>query len=405
LNRGVLEGVRIVDFTWAWAGPYGTLLLSMLGAEVIKIESSKRPDHTRVRSLKAGRMDTSSPDHSTIFADLNYNKLGITLNLSRPEAIKLAKRLIAVSDVVVENFRPGVLKRLGLGYEVVKKLKPDIIMLSSSALGGFGPQRNYTGYAPTFAALGGLTHITGYADGEPKTLMGSVDLRSATATAFAILAALNHRATTGEGQYIDLSSRESVAVLIGDVLMDYAMNGRSQGRMGNDDGISAPHNCYRCQGEDKWVSIAVTTEEEWQAFRRAIGDPEWAKDEKFADGFRRWQNRAELDRHVAEWTRERTHYEVTEILQAAGVAAIPSFNGEELYTGPHLKERSCWVQIEHPVIGRRTTLGPPWNLSATPGKVYRHAPLLGQHNDLVFGELLGLSDDEIEHLRKDGVMV
>lgn len=403
MQRTPLQGIRIADFTWAWAGPYGTMLLALMGAEVIKIESRKRPDHSRMRSLATGPT-MGGPDQATIFQDINLNKMSITLDLSKPEAVAVVKRLVRICDVVAENFRPGVMGRLGLGYGALREVKPDIIMLSSSALGGTGPERHYVGYAPTFATLGGQAYLTGFPDGPPIPLMGSTDLRSATTTAFAILAAIYHRAVTGEGQHIDLASRETMSVLIGEAILDYTMNRRVPFRQGNRDEIMAPHNCYPCRGEKKWVSIAVATEEEWQALCHAMGDPPWTREERFCDSYRRWTNQEELDELVADWTRNYTPYEVMEMLQRVGVAAFPSFRGYELFSDPHLEQRGIDDEVEHPVIGKRKVLSPPWRLSLTPARISRSGPLLGEHNRYVLGELLGMPEDEIETLEREGVL-
>lgn len=398
----LLEGIRILDFTWAWAGPYGTQLLAFMGAEVIKVESRRRLDHTRVRSLMGGAF-ASGPDESPIFNDLNLNKLSVTLNLSHRKAVELAKGLVRISDVVAQNMRPGVMEKLGLGYDDLKAVKPDIIMLSSSAVGGTGPERFYTGYAPNFAALSGLAHISGHRHGPPLPLSGSVDNRVATTSAFAILAALYHRERTGEGQLIDLSSAEALSVLMGEVLLDYEMNGRSQERTGNLDPMMAPHNCYPCQ-DGKWVTIAVGSEEEWQALLKAMGEPAWACDQRFADAFLRRKNQEALDEFVSQWTQCRTPQEVTEALQAVGVAAFPVLDGPALVTDPHLAERGLLVDIEHPRLGPRKVVSPPWRFSQTPAEVTHPSPLLGQHNDYVLKELLGLSDDEISELVEEEVV-
>ncbi len=398
-----MEGVRVADFTWAWAGPYATMLLSLMGAQVIKVESRARLDHSRMRSLAAGPVP-GGPDEAPFFNDLNLGKLSVTLNLTHPKAVALARRLIALCDVVADNMRPGAMERLGLGYPALREVKPDIIVLSASACGAKGPERSYAGYAPTFGGLGGLAYITGYPDGLPGTLMGSVDLRSAVSASFAVMAALCHRRRTGQGQLIDFSSQEAISVLMGEVILDYTMNGRVQSRMGNQQDALAPHNCYRCRGEDKWVSIAVTTEEEWRALCRAVGRPEWIDDERFSDGYRRWQHREELDRLISDWTGQRTHYEVMETMQKAGVAAAPSFNSQELFTDPHSRERDIFQQVEHPRIGKRWVVGPPWRMSATPPRVPGPGPLLGQHNGYVLGELLGLSPQEIAGLQGEGAI-
>jgi len=403
MRGSALEGVRVADFCWLWAGAYATGLLALLGAEVIKIESMARVDPTRQMTLTIGKA-FEGVDYSPIFNSFNLNKLSVTLNLKQPKAVELAKRIIQVSDVVSQNMRPGAMEKIGLSYEVLKRIKPDIIMLSSSSFGTEGPLRRYGGYAPSFAAYSGLTHLTGYSDGEPNPMTGSTDLMSATTSAFAIIAALNHWQHTGQGQHIDLSSVESLSVFTGDALMEYLMNGRIQSRRGNQDRIMAPHNCYRCRGDDKWVSIAVSTDEEWQAFCDATGHPEWTEDERFADAYVRWKNQEELDRLVGEWAINYTHYEVTEILQKAGVAAMPSFSNEEILSDAHFKARNSAVEVEHPAMGKQVVLAPQWRFSKTPAKVTKASPLMGEHDEYVFGELLGMSSAEIKHLMDDEII-
>jgi benzylsuccinate CoA-transferase BbsF subunit len=398
-----LDGVRIADFCWLWAGAYATGLLALLGAEVIKIESMARPDPSRKMTLTIGQA-FEGVEHSPVFNSINLNKLSVRLNLKQPAAVELAKKIVQISDVASENMRPGAMDSIGLGYDVLKEVKPDIIMLSSSAFGAEGPLRRYGGYAPSFACYSGLAHLTGYSDGPPNPMTGSTDLMSATTSAFAIMAALNHRQHTGQGQHIDMASVESLAVFTGDALMEYIMNGRVQSRNGNHDRIMAPHNCYRCRGDDKWVSIAVATDEEWQAFCNAAGHPEWASDERFADAYSRWKNERELNDLIGEWTVNYTHYEVTEILQKAGVAAMPSFSNEEIFSDPHFKARELAVEVEHPSMGKQVVLGPPWRLSETPARVTKSAPTIGENNEYVFGELLGMSGKEIARLIEEEII-
>ena len=398
-----LDGIRIVDFTWAWAGPYATLLLALLGAEVIKVESRKRLDHTRLRSLMTGPT-MGGPDQSTVFNDINLNKLSLTLDLTRPRAIEIAKELVKKADVVIQNMRPGVMDRLGLGYETLREVKPDIIMLSSSALGSTGPERTYAGYAPTFAAMSGMAYITGYPDSQPSTLSGAIDTRVGTTSAFAILAALIYRQRTGKGQNIDLSSSEAISCLMGEALLDYSMNRRVKERNGNDDDVMAPHGCYPCQGENRWVTVAISTEDEWQSLCKAMGSLNCTGDSRFADAPSRRQNREELNRLISEWTIKHTDYEVTGILQGAGVAAIPTLSGDMVSKDPHIKERDLFNEIEHAELGKRLVVGPPWRLSATPARVRRPAPLLGEHNQYVLGELLGMAQSEIDRLIEEQVV-
>ena len=403
MNSDALKGIRVADFSWVWAGPLATLLLSFMGAEVIKIESRKRIDQTRHGSITTGD-SFSNFDASPIFNNANLNKKGVTIDLSRPEGAELAKRIVAVSDVAIENMRAGVMDKLGLGYKDLVKVKTDIIMLSSSAFGSSGPYREYAGFAPIFAAFGGLAHLTGYEDGPPNTMSGVMDLRIGTASAFAILAALLHRQKTGEGQYIDVSSAECISVLIGPQLMEYTMNKRSPFRSGNQDSIMAPHNCYRCKGNDKWISIAVATVEEWNALCRAMGNPSWTGEEDFSDGFNRWKNRTKLDEHIGKWTINYTHYEVMELLQRAGVAAMPSFSAEEILSDPHVKARGVINEVEHPVLGKKVVINPSWKHSETPARIHKASPLLGENNEHVFGDLLGMSKEEIKKLEEEQVI-
>jgi len=403
MNEGPLKGVRLTEFTSAWAGPYAACLLGFLGAEIIKVESRVRLDHSRKLSFSTGKQ-FSGPDESEVFNNINLNKKSITLNLKSPRAIDLAKKVVAVSDAVMENMRPGVMPRLGLGYEALREIKPDLIYLSSSACGQKGPEREYVGYAPTFAALGGVSYITGYEDWPPSNFMGAIDLRSATTAAASILAALVQKQRTAKGQYVDMASQESIAVLIGDVILDYVMNQRIQTRRGNKGYRIAPHNCYRCAGDDKWISIAVATNQEWEGLCSAMGRPDLSEDQRFAVPEDRYKNQDELDRMISDWTGDKESYELMKQLQEAGVAAAPTLSSEGLFKDPHIRDRGVFRQVEHPVIGKDWVIAPPWRLSETPAQINRHAPLLGEHNEYVFGELLGMSARKIERLKQEKVI-
>jgi benzylsuccinate CoA-transferase BbsF subunit len=401
-----LQGVRVLDFTWVWAGPYATLLLAMLGAEVIKIESERRSDLMRravVWPLFAPRPLEIPLNQGMSFNSINMNKLGVTLDLERSEGIDLVRRLVRMSDVVIENMRPGTMERMGLGYEDLRKVNPKIIMLSSSARGASGPESHYAGYATVHHAVGGASYVTGYPDGPPSTTLGDVDLMNATAAAFAVIAALHYRAEAGEGQFIDYSQCEGVSSVIGEVLLDYEMNGRSPGRQGNADKLIAPHNVYRCWGVDRWVAIVAETDEEFGALAEVIGRPELATDPRFASADARKENEAELDRIISEWTRARDRDFVADALAQAGIAAAPSRDAQDLFHDPHLRARGAFVEIDHPELGSRWLVGPPWKMSGCEVEA-RHAPLLGEHNDYVFRELLGMSDAELAKLQREGVM-
>ncbi len=399
MDRMLLGGIRICDFCWIWAGPTCTRLLAYLGAEVIKVESWGRLDPERSVVPKSGQ-EPPPPNQNVAFNCLNVNKLGITLNLRHPKAVDLVKQIVNVSDVVTNNFAAGVLDRLGLGYQDLREIRPDIIMLSMSGFGDTGPYRDYRGMAATFEALSGLTDMSGYSDGPPMRsgITPHMDVANGFMGAVAALVALNHRKRSGEGQFIDLSQWEVASSLVGEAFLDFAMNQRNPSRQGNRDAVRAPHNCYPCAGEDKWVSIAIATEEEWQGFCQAIGSPNWTRQKKFSDALSRCQNQGEMDRLIAEWTRQHTHYEVMGILQKAGVAAAPSFNYGELVSDPHVRERGCFTEVEHPETGKTTQPVPPWRLSATPARITRPAPLVGEHNERVFLELLGIPLEEFASL-------
>jgi len=400
-RSGPLAGIRVADFTWAWAGPQGSLLLAMLGAEVIKIESRARLDHSRVHTLTAGSL-RGGIDESPVFNDLNLGKRSLTLNLKKTRARDLVKQLVPHCDVVLQNMRPGVLDKMGLGYPQLSQIKPDLIMLSSSAVGATGPERTYTGYAPTFACLSGIVDISGHPDEPPIALSGSVDLRVGTASAFAVLAALIHRQRTGEGQDIDLSSTEVMSSMMGEAFVGYALNGRLPQRVGNRSATGAPQGCYRClesNGDPQWVSIAVATDSHWQALKSVIADPRL---DRFTNTASRLAAHDELDVIIDEWTSQRPRSEAVRQLQAAGVPAAVVHSGRSLASDPHLAERGIFESVAHPLLGSVTVVGPPWKLqgAAIPGP----APLLGQHNDYVLGEILGLEDDEIRALVDDEIV-
>lgn len=406
-----IEGYRVVDFGWVLAGPVTGHILADMGAEVIKVESRRRLDASRRgRPITGERTEMGDrgeePDLIPLFHNINRNKLSITVDITHPKGPPLLKELIKRSDAVLENFPPAVMRRYGLHYEALREVKPDIVMISLSTAGQSGPLADLRAYAPAVTSLGGLEALVGY-PGERILGMMGLNFSDPTAgliSAFALLVGLYYRQRTGKGQYIDLSQMEAIACLAGEAIMDYTMNGRVMRPRGNHHPSMAPHGNYPCQGDDKWVSIAVGSEEEWQAFRRALGDPPWAQDERFADAYRRLNNREALDKFVAAWTREHSPYEVTDILQKAGVAAMPVMGIEEQFSDPHYQARGVYVDVEHPIIGAEIIYGLPWKLSDTPGAIRGPAPNLGQHNDYVFREILGLSSEEIARLTEEGVI-
>lgn len=401
--QNALKGIRVADFSWIWAGPYAASLLAYMGAEVIKIESRSRIDQTRKGTI----MDTDNFDglnYSPTFNNANLNKKGVSLDISTPEGSTLAKKIVAECDIVISNMRPGKMEKLGLGYEDLKKVKPDIIMIESSGFGGTGPYRAYAGFAPIFASFGGLAYVTGYEDGEPNVMSGVQDLRIGTLSAFITLTALVHRQKTGEGQYIDLSSSECMSTLIGPELMEYTMNGRNARRNGNQDAIMAPHNVYRCKGDDKWISVAVGTNAEWKALYVAMGNPEWCRKAEYEDAFGRHADRHQIDKKIGEWTVNFEPEELMEKLQAVGVAAMPSFDAEEILTNPHTKARGLFTTVQHPKIGDQVVMGPAWKLSETPARITKAGPLMGENNEEIFCGLLKMPKDRFEKLKEEKII-
>ena len=392
-----LSGVRVLDFTWNLAGPYCSLQLALLGAEVIKVETASNLDGMR-RGQYAIDLD---PDASPTFNSVNLNKLGLQLNLKRAGGVETIESLAAVSDVLVENFRTGVLDRMGIGYESLRRHNPTIIVASSSAFGGSGPESAYPGYASVFNASGGLGSLTGYEDGPPVELRDSIDLRVGAALAYAVLCALWHRERTGEGQYIDLSSVEAIAALAGSSVFEHLITGAVPTRVGNRDARRAPHGLYRCRGDD-WIAISVGSDAEFRALCGVMGKSGLAGDSRFADGYRRLRHAAELDGAVEGWTRRRAVGPLTGSLQRAGVAAYPAASGEMLLNDAHVRARGAWREVEHPKMGRRAVQGLAWRSTPDGTPEARPAPLLGEHNGYILGGVLGLSSGAIDALTETG---
>lgn len=393
-----LANIRVADFTHMVAGPYGTMQLAYFGAEVIKIESRARPDTWRIRE---GNKDVEA---SLPFADHNRNKLSVTANLKTQEGREIARRIIARSDVVVENFSVGVMGRLGLGYEELKALKPDIIMIRLQGLGTTGPRKNYVTWGPSLMPFSGMTWLWNHPDGgAPVGSQTSYpDYIVSIHMAFALMAALHRRADTGEGQLIDIAQGEVTASLVGPALLDALVNGRAAEPAGNSGRANAPHGCYPCRGEDAWCVVAVADDEEWQRFCEATENTAVARDDRFATAASRLVHVEALDEIVSGWTRKRTPREVMETLQARGVTAGMVCDGTTLVHDPHLRARSSVVAHEHPRQGQLTLPGIVTKLSETPGEIRRHAPLLGQDTYAVLTGLLGMTDEQIRGLEDAG---
>ena len=404
----VLDGVRIIDLTMVYAGPMATRMLADLGAEVIKIESASRCDvFTRANVYPENEPGEQPWNRGGFFHTLNAGKLGISLNLGTERGREIFKRLVGISDAVVENFSPRVMENWGLTYEELRKVKPDIVMIRMSGLGHSGPLRDFYAYMPGMEAMSGLAYITGHPDGPPLT-SGSVygDWVLGAAGAAALLIALYVRQVTGKGQCVEVTGREAIMSHIGEILMGCILNGTDRTRMGNAHFTAAPHGCYRCKGDDQWVTIAVTNDEQWESFRQAIGNPDWTSQEKFSDALSRWKNHQELDKLVEEWTSKHERDEVMAVLQEAGVPSGAVLNMRELYLNPHLAQRGLFEVIDHGAgIGKRPVLKQmPAKFTEIEEFVPRRAPQFAEHNEYVFCKLLGMPERELRKLEEAGVI-
>src|SRR5579875_29892 len=389
-----LRGVRVLDCSWAWAGPHCAIQLADMGAEVIKLESRFRLDSAR----SGGPFPSGVPidvNGSLRFTIYNRNKAGITLNLRHADGLALAQRLITICDVFIENFAPGVIDRLGLGYETLRELRPDIIMISLSGFGQSGPKRDYVAYGYTIDAAAGLSEMTGYRDGGPQAMgLPYPDPVGGLAGAIAVLAALRYRLRTGEGQYIDLSEAESLLTCLTEGYALLAATGEDPPRLGNADRLWHPSGVYPCL-EGRWLALAVENDAQWQALLHEMGSSgtPLARPE-LAHAAGRIAARDEIDTHLSAWTAPQEVDALAERLQRAGVPAAPAQNAEQVFHDPHLRARGFWQMIEHPGYGPRPVYAAPYRFGTEPLPIRRAAPRVGEDNELVLRDLLGLSAEQ-----------
>ena len=376
-NQPVLKDITILDFSWVLAGPYATRILADFGAEVLKVQPLlPREDED---AFTRGFENT-----------WNRNKRGITLNLAKPDGVALAKKLVASSDAVVENFSPRVMANWGLDYENLRKIKPDVIMLSLSAMGATGPLKDYTAFGPTVQAFSGLTHLTAYPDGPPLGAgTAHADHVAALFACLALLGALENRRRTGEGQHIDISQVEAMASLLGDAFIPPEE--------------AAFRGVYKCQGDDRWCAVSISTNAEWRGFRKALDNPPWASEKRLATPASRLKNKKALDVLIGEWMQKHTPEEAMTILQEQGIAAGAVRSARDLAKDPQLKARRFFVELNHPELGQTISDANPIRLSETKPR-YRPTPLPGQDNDYVYGQLLGLTKDEMNKLKEAGII-
>lgn len=393
-----LQGLRVANFGWVWAGPVVGQTLNFLGAEVYKVESNVRVDMTRTLPPFGG--GESGPNRSLSNHACWAGNGSVTIDFKSEEGLALARQLIMESDVVIENFGPGVMDKIGLGYEEMKKHKADLVMLSMQGAGAYGPLMNTRTYGLSLTSLTGLDSLNGYVDGPPLPVENAYsDPFTGIFGAFAVVSALNHRDETGTGQYIDFSQQEAVMQMVGPAFMDYAMNGRVAGPIGNKHprAIAAPHGVFPCAGDDRWISIAVEEESEWQALVAAMGSPHWAESPEFISLQGRLEHIEMLHEQMALYTQDRDDRELAAKLQAVGVAAAPVLNVGDLLHDPHFKARNTFIEVDHPLGFRETIYGSYVKLSHSPVTV-KPGPVIGQDNEYVFRKVLGLSVDRYNQL-------
>ena len=405
---GPLEGVRIIEMGQLIAIPFAMKMLADMGAQVIRLESVARLESYRSDSVYQNDISGEFWNKGANFYEQNRNKLGVTLDLSKPEGLQVLRNLVSIADVFSENFTPRVIKNFGLEYGDLRKIKPDIIMVSSTGYGFYGPWSNFGATGPATEGAAGLAYQTGYLGGGP--VMAEIpytDYTSGEHTVFAVMAALMHRLRTGQGQFVDISQTQATSSTIPEVLMDFSANGRSGQRFGNQDTVMSPHGCYPCRGDDRWITIAVATDEEWQAVCRVLGQNGWAADPRFNDSFSRWKNRDELDALIGTVTSTWDAHELMHALQKDGVAAGAVLDSKDLLFDPHLGQRNFYEVVTHhestgipplPYAGR------PWKLSKTPAVNSQPAPLMGEHNNLVLSGLLGKTAEEMAELEEAGII-
>ena len=408
-----LQNFRILDLSRIWAGPYCTKLLADMGAEVIKLESLRVYDsHRGPVSPEPGiaAYPDSDPglepwNRNGWFNCLHMSKYGITLELTTEPGRRVFEELVSISDALIENFRQGSLVRLGYDYETLRQIRPDLIYAAMPAFGNSGPWQSYVAYGIGQEQLSGMAHITGYPnDGPMKSGINHGDPITGSHAAGVLLAALRYRRRTGKGMFIDVSQQESAVALIGGETLAYQMTGQEPERIGNHSNWYAPHNAYPCAGADRWVTIAVTTDEQWRRLAAVIGRPELAAAPQYATADARRQNQSELDKIIGDWAADRDMWDIAKQLQEQGIPAAPVLRGPDLLENEHYADRGTFNYVGHPQAGPKWYQGFAWRMSETPGQVHWPAPTLGQHNRQVYGELLGFTDGEIDELEAGGVI-
>jgi len=408
-----LKNFRVLDLSRIWAGPYCTKLMADMGAEIIKMESLSVYDSHR-GPINPARGIAAYPDcepgdepwnRNGWFNCLHMSKYGISLELTTETGRKVFEQLVAISDVVIENFRQGSLERLGYSYETLRRIRPDLIYVSMPAFGNSGPWQKYLAYGIGQEQLSGMAHMTGYrGEGPMKSGINHGDPITGSHAAGVLLAALRYRKRTGKGMFVDVSQQESAVSLIGADVLAYQMTGKEPERRGNRSPYFAPHNSYQCAGDDRWVAIAATNDEEWRQLAQQVGGPELAGDSRFSTLAGRMEHEDHLDELISGWTADKKAYDICHLLQKEGVPASPVMGGPDLLADPHYEARGTFVRVNHEQVGEMSYPGIPWKMSETPGEVRWASPTLGQHNRQIYGELLGIPAEDIDDLETQGII-
>ncbi len=398
-----LDGVRICDFSWAMAAPAATRMLADFGATVVRIEPHNRYDAARTQPPFLN--DEPGPENSAMWSNCDAGKLSIVLDLARPSACQVAIDLARWAGVVMESFSPGTMRKWGLDYAALRRARPDLIMLSSSLMGQDGPMADYAGWGYMGAAMAGFHQVTGWPDRDPSGPFHSyTDYVVPRMTALALLAAIDHRRRTGEGQFIDLSQVEAAIHFLAPAYLDYSVNGRAMQPMGNRDLNFAPHGVYPCAGDDRWIAVVCENDAQWRALCATMQLNEMQRDPRFNSIAARLAHADELDAIVARWTAAHDPYRAEALLQAAGVPSSVVQNTAELSADPQLAHRGHFVEMKHPLHGTIFVESSAIKLSRTAGSIQRAAPILGADTQHVLCDILGYSEERITALAADGAL-
>jgi crotonobetainyl-CoA:carnitine CoA-transferase CaiB-like acyl-CoA transferase len=398
-----LKGVKICDFMWVMAGPASTRILADYGATIVRIESPTRVD--TARTLQPYHGNQLGPDSSGLFANCNAGKFGIALDLGNPAARAVVYALVRWADVVTESFSPKAMRAWGFDYETLRKINPGIVMLSSCLMGQTGPLAKIAGFGNMAAAIAGFTNLTGWPDRAPCGVFGAyTDYVAPRFTAVAILAAMDHRRRTGQGQYIDQSQAECAMQFLGPAILDYTVNGRVEERVGNSDAAFAPHGVYPAAGDDEWVAIVCRDDDDWRRLCAAMENEDLARDSRYASAAGRLVHGDEIDSSISAWSRKFDRGVIESQLQSRGVPAHQVQNSADAYRDPQFVHRGHFVALDHPSLGKFTVEGPRAKLSRTPAAVRRAAPSLGQDNQHVLESILGYDETRISELVASGAL-